>query len=89
MAYTSSALAPRDVALTEPNVRTHRSLFSRLIDAMMMARQNKPRVKSHAISKAAAENSLTKSSERSSAVSCPARRACEQSLAQLILQRRR
>jgi hypothetical protein len=39
MAYTSSALAPRDVALTEPNVRTHRSLFSRLIDAMMMARQ--------------------------------------------------
>ena len=39
MAYTSSALAPRDVALTETNVPAHRSLFGRMIDAMMMARQ--------------------------------------------------
>ena len=39
MAYTSSALAPRDLVLTEPNVRAQRSLFSRLIDAMILSRQ--------------------------------------------------
>lgn len=39
MAYTSSALAPRDLALAQPNVRAQRSLFSRLIDAMILSRQ--------------------------------------------------
>ena len=44
MAYTSSALAPRDFAFTQssvgqPSVRSWRSLFGRLLDAMMVSRQ--------------------------------------------------
>ena len=39
MAYTSSALAPRNIALTQPNVRAQRGLFARLFDAMMASRQ--------------------------------------------------
>jgi uncharacterized protein YecA (UPF0149 family) len=39
MANTSSAFAPRDVALIEPNVRAQRSLFRRLFDAMIASRQ--------------------------------------------------
>ena len=40
MANTSSAFVPRDLTLTKPNVRTERSLFSRLIEAMMASRQH-------------------------------------------------
>ena len=49
MAYTSSALAPRDLAFTRPSVtqrsatqyaaRPQRSLIGRLLDAVMVARQ--------------------------------------------------
>ena len=39
MAYTSSALAPRDLVSTQANVRAQRSLFRRLIDSMIVARQ--------------------------------------------------
>jgi hypothetical protein len=39
MANTSSAFIPRDLTLTTPNVHTERSLFSRLIEAMMASRQ--------------------------------------------------
>jgi hypothetical protein len=49
MAYTSSALAPRDLAFTQPSVtqrsatkspaRPQRSLIGRLLDAVMVARQ--------------------------------------------------
>jgi len=46
MTYTSSALAPRGLAFTQPSVaelpvctqRTQRSLFSWLLDAMMTSR---------------------------------------------------
>ena len=39
MAYTSSALAPRDLVSTQPKVCAECSLFRRLIDAMIVARQ--------------------------------------------------
>jgi hypothetical protein len=39
MAYTSSALAPRDIALSKLNLRAQRGLFARLLDAMMASRQ--------------------------------------------------
>jgi len=39
MAYTSSAVALRDLAFTQTPVRAKPGLFSRLVDAMMLARQ--------------------------------------------------
>jgi hypothetical protein len=39
MAYTSSALAPRALAFTQKSARTGRSLFGRLVDAMIESRQ--------------------------------------------------
>jgi hypothetical protein len=39
MAYTSSAVAARDLAFTQPSARTKRGFFGRVLDVMLLARR--------------------------------------------------
>ncbi len=38
MAYAPAAIAPRDIAISQPAARPRRGLMSRLLDALMVAR---------------------------------------------------
>ncbi len=73
MAYAPAAIAPRDIAISQPATR-RRGLMSRLLDAMMAARmrQAEREIAAYRRRRRTAA-SRTKPSAKSSAVSCPPR----------------